>query len=70
MLMLLVISMLSLFHSLLDYEVALAAYFLLWIARVLDHIVSIYTSMEQMCSWKFLLSLLVVNWIARGQANN
>ena len=44
----------------LNYEVALAAYFLLWIAWVLDHIVSIYTSMKQMCSWKFLLSLSVV----------
>jgi hypothetical protein len=70
MFMLLVISLLALFHSLLDYEVALAAYFLLWIAWVLDHIVSIYTSMKQMCSWKFILSLSVVNWIAWGQANS
>jgi hypothetical protein len=43
---LLVISILALFHSLLDYEVTLVAYFLLWIAWVLDHIVSIYTSYE------------------------
>jgi hypothetical protein len=53
MFMLLVISMLALFHSLLDYEVTLVAYFLLWIAWVLDHIVSIYTPMKQMRSWKF-----------------
>jgi hypothetical protein len=45
--MLLVISALALFHSLLDYEITLAAYFLLWIAWVLDHIVRIYTSYEE-----------------------
>jgi hypothetical protein len=44
--MLLVISVLALFHSLLDYEITLVAYFLLWIAWVLDHIVRIYTSFE------------------------
>jgi hypothetical protein len=47
--MLLVISMLALFHSLLDYEVALVAYFLLWIAWVLDHIVSIYIYLWSKC---------------------
>jgi hypothetical protein len=46
MYMLLVISALALFLSLLDYEVTLVAYFLLWIAWVFDHIVSIYTSYE------------------------
>jgi hypothetical protein len=51
--MLLFISMSALFHSLLDYEVTLVAYFLLWIAWVLGHIVSIYTSMKQLRSWKF-----------------
>jgi hypothetical protein len=42
--MLLVISVLVLLHSLHDYEITLVAYFLLWIAWVLDHIVRIYTS--------------------------
>jgi hypothetical protein len=46
MFMLLVNSVLALFHSLLDYEVTIVAYFLLWIAWVLDHIVNIYTSYE------------------------
>jgi hypothetical protein len=44
--MLLVISVLVLFHSLHDYEMTLVAYFLLWIAWVLHHIVRIYTSYE------------------------
>jgi hypothetical protein len=44
--MLLVISVLVLSHSLHDYEITLVAYFLLWIAWVLDHIVRIYTSCE------------------------
>jgi hypothetical protein len=44
--MLLVISVLLLFHSLHDYEITLVAYFLLWIAWVLDHIVRIFTSYE------------------------
>jgi hypothetical protein len=44
--MLLAISTLALFHSLPDYEVTLVAYFLLWIAWVLDHIVGIYASYE------------------------
>jgi hypothetical protein len=44
--MLLVISALALFHSLLDYEITLLAYFLLWIAWVFDHIVRIFTSYE------------------------
>jgi hypothetical protein len=44
--MLLVISVLVLLHSLHDYEIILVAYFLLWIAWVLDHIVRIYTSYE------------------------
>jgi hypothetical protein len=44
--MLFVISALALFHSLLDYEITLVAYFLLWIAWVLDHIVRIYASHE------------------------
>jgi hypothetical protein len=44
--MLLVISVWALFHSLLDYETTLVAYFLFWIAWVLDHIVRIYTSYE------------------------
>jgi hypothetical protein len=51
--MLLIISVLALFHSLLNYEVTLVAYFLLWIAWVLDHIVRAYTPMKQMRSWKF-----------------
>jgi hypothetical protein len=68
--MILLISLLALFHSLHNCEVALLAYFLLWIAWVLGHIVRIYTSMMQMCLWKFLLSLSVVNWIAWGQANS
>jgi hypothetical protein len=42
MFMVLAISILALFHSLPDYEVTLFAYFLLWIAWVLDHIVRIY----------------------------
>jgi hypothetical protein len=49
MFMLLVISILALFHSLLDYEVTLIAYFLLWIAWVLDHIVSIYIYLWSKC---------------------
>jgi hypothetical protein len=44
--MLLVISVLVLFHSLLDYKITLVAYFLLWITWVLDHVVRIYTSYE------------------------
>jgi hypothetical protein len=44
--MLFVISVLALFHSLHDYEITLVAYFLLWIAWVLDHIVRIFTSYE------------------------
>jgi hypothetical protein len=44
--MLLVISVLVPFHSLHDYEITLVAYFLLWTAWVLDHIVRIYTSYE------------------------
>jgi hypothetical protein len=67
MYMLLIISALALFHSLFDYEVTLVAYFLLWIVWVLDHIVSIYTSYEQMCSWKFLLSLSVVTELLKDK---
>jgi hypothetical protein len=44
--LLLVISALALFHSLHNYEITLVAYFLLWFAWVLDHIVRIYTSYE------------------------
>jgi hypothetical protein len=52
MYMLLVISMLALFYSLLNYEIALAAYFLLWIAWVLDHIVSIYIHHMSKCVYE------------------
>jgi hypothetical protein len=44
--MLLVISVLVLLYILHDYEITWFAYFLLWIALVLDHIVRIYTSYE------------------------
>jgi hypothetical protein len=44
--MLLVIIVVALFHGLHNYEKTLAAYLLLWIAWVLDHIVRIYTSYQ------------------------
>jgi hypothetical protein len=59
--MLLVISVLALFHSLNNYEITLVAYFLLWISCVLDHIVRIYTSYEANVFVKVFLSLSVVN---------
>jgi hypothetical protein len=44
---------LELSYSLLDYEITLVAYFLLWIAWVLDHIVRIYTFYEANVFVKF-----------------
>jgi hypothetical protein len=66
--MLLVISVFVLFHSLHNYKITLVAYFLLWIAWELDHIVRIYTSYEANVFMKILLLHSVVNWIAWGQA--